>query len=58
LRIGDAQISELHGNFFLNHGGATADQVYALISQARQEVEEKFGVRLELEIEIIGEWDE
>jgi UDP-N-acetylmuramate dehydrogenase len=58
LRIGDAQISELHGNFFLNHGGATADQVYSLISQARQEVEEKFGVRLELEIEIIGEWDE
>lgn len=58
LQVGDAQISELHGNFFLNHGSATADQVFTLISQARQEVEEKFGIRLELEIEIIGEWDE
>ena len=38
LRVGQAQISELHGNFFLNHGDATAAEVFALISQARQTV--------------------
>lgn len=57
-RIGQAQISELHANFFLNHGDATADEVYTLISTARQSVEDRFGVRLELEIELVGEWDE
>ncbi len=56
LRVGQAQISELHGNFFLNHGDATAAEVFALISQARQTVKEKFEVQLELEIELAGEW--
>lgn len=56
LRMGQAQISELHGNFFLNHGDATAAEVYALIDKARQIVEEKFGIRLSLEIELVGEW--
>jgi UDP-N-acetylmuramate dehydrogenase len=57
-RIGQAQISELHANFFINHGDGSAAEVYALISKARQIVEDKFGVRLELEIELAGEWDE
>lgn len=56
LQVGQAQISELHGNFFLNHGDATAADVYTLIQKARQTVEEKFGVRLSLEIELVGEW--
>lgn len=56
-RIGDAQISELHANFFINHGDAMASDVYALISKARQTVEERFGVRLELEIELVGDWE-
>jgi len=58
LRIGGAEISGLHANFFLNHGDATAAQVYDLIKQARQSVEDQFGVRLELEIELVGEWNE
>jgi UDP-N-acetylmuramate dehydrogenase len=58
LRIGDAQISDLHANFFLNHGDATAAQVYDLISQVRQSVEDQFGVRLELEIQLVGKWNE
>ena len=58
IRIGDAQISEVHANFFLNHGDATGADVYELISEAHKTVEEKFGVRLELEIELVGEWDE
>jgi UDP-N-acetylmuramate dehydrogenase len=56
LRVGQAQISELHGNFFLNHGDATAEEVLALIRQARETVKEKFDVQLELEIELVGEW--
>jgi UDP-N-acetylmuramate dehydrogenase len=56
VRVGDSQISELHANFFLNLGKATANDIYALICMARQEVEEKFSVRLELEIELVGDW--
>jgi UDP-N-acetylmuramate dehydrogenase len=53
-RIGDAQISPLHANFFINLGSARAAEVYQLIQLARQTVAEKFGVQLELEIELIG----
>jgi len=53
-RVGGAQISELHGNFFMNAGGATAADVLALIEHARAEVERQFGVALELEIELVG----
>ena len=53
-RIGGAQISELHGNFFLNTGTATAADVLALIEYARAEVKRQFGVELELEIELVG----
>jgi UDP-N-acetylmuramate dehydrogenase len=55
-RIGDAEISEVHANFFLNRGNARAEDMKALIRLAQRSVEEKFGVRLELEIELIGEW--
>lgn len=57
-RIGGAQISELHANFFLNLGQASAAEVYELISRARETVAERFGVNLELEIELVGEWPE
>ncbi len=53
-RMGQAQISPIHANFFVNLGGATADDVIALIRLARDTVAEKFGVTLELEIEIIA----
>jgi UDP-N-acetylmuramate dehydrogenase len=53
-RIGGAQISRLHGNFFMNTGAATAADVLALIEHARAEVRRQFGVELELEIELVG----
>jgi UDP-N-acetylmuramate dehydrogenase len=53
-RIGGAQVSELHGNFFMNTGGATAADVLALIEHVRAEVQRQFGVELELEIELVG----
>lgn len=56
LRIGDAQISTLHANFFINLGNAKAVDVYRLIEVSRRAVQEKFGVDLELEIELVGEW--
>ncbi len=55
-RIGRAEISPLHGNFFINHGHTRAADVRALIELARRTVAEKFGVELELEIELVGEW--
>ncbi len=55
-RVGEAEISSLHANFFINRGGASADDVRALIMQAHDVVLEEFGVDLELEVELIGEW--
>ena len=55
-RTGGAQISELHGNFFMNTGAATAADVLALIEHARSVVKQQFGVEMELEIELVGEW--
>jgi UDP-N-acetylmuramate dehydrogenase len=55
-RIGGAQISPLHANFFINLGEASPQDVYDLIKLARQTVSEKFSVNLELEIELVGEW--
>ncbi len=56
--IGGAEISSLHANFFINRGQASANDVRALIKLAQQEVERQFGLQLELEIEIMGEWPE
>jgi UDP-N-acetylmuramate dehydrogenase len=55
-RVGGAEISTIHANFVVNRGGATANDVKALIDLARQEVLTRFGVTLELEIELIGDW--
>ncbi len=53
---GEAQISPLHANFFINQGSARSADVYELIRLARQAVLERTGVSLELEIELLGEW--
>lgn len=54
-RIGQAQISEKHANFFLNLGGASAADVKALIDLARQRVHEQFGIELETEVNLVGD---
>lgn len=58
FRNSEAGISDLHANFFVNYGGATAGQVVELIQTAKEKVRELFGVALELEIELIGEWEQ
>ncbi len=55
-RIGNAEISTVHGNFFVNHGETRASDIRALIELAQETVFEKSGVKLELEVELIGEW--
>jgi UDP-N-acetylmuramate dehydrogenase len=55
-RVGQAQISPVHANFFVNLGGATAADVLQLIDTARQVVKSKFGIELNLEIEVVGEF--
>jgi len=55
-RIGNAEISPLHGNFFINHANTKAQDIRALIQLAQKTVKEKQDVELELEIEVIGEW--
>jgi UDP-N-acetylmuramate dehydrogenase len=55
-RRGEAEISTVHANFFVNRGEATAADVKALIDLARAQVRDRFGIELELEIELVGEW--
>src|SRR5574339_347483 len=55
-RIGNAEVSPLHGNFFINHGTTSAEDVRALIELVMKTVKEKQGVDLELEVELVGEW--
>ncbi len=54
LRVGQAQISPLHANYFVNTGDATARDVRELIAKARGAVRERFGAALETEVKIIG----
>ncbi len=56
-QIGQARISPAHANFFQNLGGATAFEMIELINLARSTVEARFGIKLELEIEVIGEFE-
>jgi UDP-N-acetylmuramate dehydrogenase len=56
--IGGAEISPIHANFFVNHGSASAQDIWGLIQAAQTTVAEKTGIQLELEIERIGDWDQ
>jgi UDP-N-acetylmuramate dehydrogenase len=56
VRIGGAQVSSVHANFFINTGGASAADVRSLMTRAQEAVLEKSGVRLDPEVELIGEW--
>lgn len=53
-KIGGAQVSEIHANFIINAGGATAKDVMSLINRIKGIVFEKFNIELELEIQTLG----
>ncbi|MCK5327268.1 MAG: UDP-N-acetylmuramate dehydrogenase, partial [Candidatus Latescibacteria bacterium] len=54
LRVGDAMVSPKHANFIVNLGKATASDVRMVIERVREQVDQRFGVALELEIELVG----
>ena len=53
-RIGDAQISETHTNYFLNVGAASAVDVVALMDEARARVRDAFNIELQSEVALVG----
>ncbi len=55
MRIGDAEVSTKHGNFIVNRGHANAADVISLIQKVRRMIRQKSGVRLNLELKIVGE---
>ena len=52
--VGGAQVSPMHANYFVNTGTATAADVRKLIERVQEVVQERFGVRLEPEVKLIG----
>ncbi|MDA7025964.1 UDP-N-acetylmuramate dehydrogenase [Bacillus sp. CLL-7-23] len=54
-QIGGAKVSEMHGNFIINAGGATAKDVLDLITFIQKTIKEKYGVDMHTEVEMIGE---
>ncbi len=56
LRVGGAVVSMKHANFIVNDNKATAAQIVELIELVQQRVEEETGVRLDTEVERVGEW--
>lgn len=55
FRYGNAMVSDVHANFIVNLGGATAADVLQLMDEIRQRARSQRGIELEVEVEIIGE---
>ena len=60
LAVGGARLSPKHANFVENSGGATTADILAVMADARRRVQERFGVELEPEVQVLGEvsWPE
>jgi UDP-N-acetylmuramate--L-alanine ligase/UDP-N-acetylenolpyruvoylglucosamine reductase len=53
--VGKARVSEVHGNFIVNDGGATANEVLELIDRIKETAKSKRGIELETEVQIVGD---
>ena len=53
--VGKAIVSDIHGNFIVNSGGATARDVLDLIAEIQEIAQRERGVQLEMEVKVIGE---
>jgi UDP-N-acetylenolpyruvoylglucosamine reductase len=53
--VGKARVSEVHGNFIVNDGGATASEMLELIDKIKTTARAKRGIELETEVQIVGE---
>ena len=54
-RVGQIEVSPVHANYFVNHGGGTARDALELIEHVRETVFERLSVELDLEVKILGE---
>jgi len=54
-RIGQIEVSPVHANYFVNHGGGTAKDALKLIEHVKETVLVKLGVELEMEVQVVGE---
>ncbi len=54
-RVGRVEVSPVHANYFVNLGGATAQEALELMALVREKVSERLGVELEPEVRVIGE---
>ena len=54
--VGGAQVAEKHCGFVVNKGGATAEDVQSLIEDVHRIVKDKFGVELEPEVKMLGDF--
>jgi UDP-N-acetylmuramate dehydrogenase len=58
MRVGGAEVSDMHGNFIVNRGGASAEDVVELVRQVRDLIQAKSGYLLEPEVLLLGHsWD-
>ncbi|ELR98917.1 UDP-N-acetylmuramate dehydrogenase [Gloeocapsa sp. PCC 73106] len=55
-QIGEAQVAHRHANFILNCGQATASEIFQLIGYVQGKVEEQWGITLETEVKLVGEF--
>ena len=54
-RVGQIEVSSVHANYFVNHGGGTAKDALALIQLVREAVRERLGIELEMEVKVLGD---
>lgn len=57
IMVGGAMVSEVHANFLVNSGKATAYDFFRLMRLIQEKVQSQFGVLLEPEVEFIGHWE-
>lgn len=55
LSVGKARVSDVHGNFIVNDGGASAAEMLELIDQIKATAQKNRGIELETEVQIVGE---
>ncbi|WP_414570918.1 UDP-N-acetylmuramate dehydrogenase [Nostoc sp. CCY 9925] len=55
-QIGGAQVAQLHANFIVNRGGAKASDIFCLIRHIQHQVQERWSIRLEPEVKMLGEF--
>ena len=54
-RVGQLEVSPVHANYLVNHGGGTAKEALNLIELVREKVRERLGIELEAEVRVLGE---